>query len=266
MTPPLPTKWPKVGIALRVLLLFVLCGTLISWAPIQIWTQLPVAAQTHLVVGAGSLRAVLVLLAAWAFFPAAFRASTRISGRVVKACFIAALIAMSIVAARVLAAEFGLISRWQWPSVSLTNLIYLLLFSVGTAVFEEVLFRFVLLDRGGAVVGTPLALLIQLAFFAWIHLLPQEHGLGRMLSISLAGLLISLVYLWTRSLWAVISLHMAHNALIGLTFGGSIAGASIFPMVYTDNFGKRYADIGAIVLLSAWSAFVALQLKRKRTP
>ena len=102
--------------------------------------------------------------------------------------------------------------------------------SLGAAVVEELIFRGLVfraieqLAGRRVVLGRVLALGLTSIFFGVAHLLNPAATLWSGLAIAIeAGFLLGAAFLWTRSLWFVIGLHTAWNAIEGM-LGIAVSG------------------------------------------
>ncbi|MBC5763160.1 CPBP family intramembrane metalloprotease [Ramlibacter sp. GTP1] len=101
----------------------------------------------------------------------------------------------------------------------------LLVYGVGTAIIEEVIFRGVLFRLIDEAWGVWPALGISALFFGGVHIGNQNATLWTSFAIAVeAGVLLGVVYHVTRSLWACIGLHMVWNFLAGTVFGSPVSG------------------------------------------
>lgn len=252
----------RTGIALRVVLMVLFAGGIAPWLTLQTWDLLPPSWNDHRVVGAGLARALMTLGLAWAIFPEAHRRPSGCAGRHKFKVLLPLIIAVTAILARVGALAAAPNTHAFWHGFTWTQLGYVTAFGVGTAVFEEVLFRFVLLDRLAEVVGTPIAFTIQLGLFSALHLYVGPVEIGQLLHAAFAGGVLSLIYLQTRSLWPVIALHFAYNVLSGAIFGIAIDGVQLYPMLAGDNFGKAHGRLAAATAFACWAVFFAIQSYR----
>lgn len=102
------------------------------------------------------------------------------------------------------------------------------LYFLGVAVFEEVLFRGILFRLFEQWLGTWIALLLTAAQFGWAH----HHNPGvtwlALVGIAVeAGVLLAAAFVVTRTLWAPIGLHWAWNLFEGPVFGTAVSGVHL---------------------------------------
>jgi membrane protease YdiL (CAAX protease family) len=97
--------------------------------------------------------------------------------------------------------------------------------SVMSAVFEEVLFRGIIMRHLEPMLGTIGALLLTSAFFGGAHLGNPDATLFAALAIAIeAGILLGAAYLLTRRLWLAIGIHGAWNFTQGWVFSAPVSG------------------------------------------
>jgi len=92
------------------------------------------------------------------------------------------------------------------------------------ALTEELLFRgyaFQVLVEG---TGVPVALTLSSVLFAAVHLNNPEVTTVGLLNVALAGVLMALAYLRTRSLWVAFGLHWAWNWVMAAVFDLPVSG------------------------------------------
>lgn len=109
------------------------------------------------------------------------------------------------------------------PDMLLTNLLLFLL----VALFEEILVRKFVLGRlldGG--VSPWVALLLSASLFSLLHLLNPDFAWIPFLNILLAGILLGIPYLYTRSLCCPVLLHWFWNWWQGPVLGYSVSGGN----------------------------------------
>jgi len=106
----------------------------------------------------------------------------------------------------------------------LEHVVGLGLLLVVAAAAEELIFRgypFQVLVEG---MGVTLAIVISSAAFAWLHIFNPEVGPIALFNIALAGILMAVAYLRTRSLWVAIGLHWGWNWVMAAIFDLPVSG------------------------------------------
>ena len=127
----------------------------------------------------------------------------------------AILIAIDLASAQLLIKRPELIRRRlreldAWPEPNRSNPLLLAAFILAAAGYEEIVFRGFAFYLASAAAITPAVALVPLALiFGFQHL---AGGLGAVLYASLFGILFSIIYLTTGSLYPAIAAHAAGNA------------------------------------------------------
>ncbi|WP_374664612.1 CPBP family intramembrane glutamic endopeptidase [Acinetobacter sp.] len=103
--------------------------------------------------------------------------------------------------------------------------ISLLIISLGplfTALLEDIIFRYTLLQKLFVPpwLWRTVLVLLNSILFGLIHYHNFDGNLIATISFMTAGLFLNLIYLWTRNIWHVLLIHFINNALLSL--GGII--------------------------------------------
>lgn len=113
-----------------------------------------------------------------------------------------------VVAGLLVALGFGAIEPGDGVQVLLPSLLWV----IGTAISEEILFRGVLFRILEERLGTWLALALSALLFGGLHATNQNASAASTLAIALeAGVLLAAAYVATRRLWLPIALHAGWN-------------------------------------------------------
>lgn len=128
----------------------------------------------------------------------------------------------------------------KWDPVSLTPLLLLkasilMLGWFGVALWEELYFRGYLLQTWASVIGLAPAVLITSILFGYIHVLTYGVKPLILLSIALAGITFSILYLKTKSLWSPVGMHFAHNFWISHILAIPYESGMLFPKITVDG-------------------------------
>jgi CAAX protease family protein len=135
---------------------------------------------------------------------------------------------------------FGYVSmRWTGRQVSPGVLIATFGVLLGAALNEELIFR-----------GFPLQLLIDglgewpamiglSTLFGAMHLNNPNATILGTLNTVLAGILLSLAYVRTRSLWMPYAIHVGWNVGLGFVFGFPLSGVDIASLWTTGTAGSE---------------------------
>lgn len=188
----------RVGISPAGFFLFVLAGSLVMilvWKACRRWLEgerdreftLPGAGKE---LGAG-------LLAGFALF-------SLMTG------LVALLGGIEIVGVR----PFGKTQFWEWAAIG-----------VASGIFEETLFRGVLLRQLERLVGTWWALAATAVLFGAVHMAnPDATWVGAISIMVEAGILLGAAYLYTRRLWLAVGMHAAWNFTQAWVFSVPVSG------------------------------------------
>jgi membrane protease YdiL (CAAX protease family) len=156
----------------------------------------------------------------------------------------------------------------------LSFLIPAIAMAVKSAVFEELVFRGVLLQSVESMLGTWAGVIVSSAAFGLVHLMNPEATIGGAIYITIeAGLLLGGAYLLTRRLWMAIGFHMAWNYVQSAIFSGIVSGAVHEPGLIRDtltgpdlltggNFGMERSVIALILCTTA--GVILLLIARRR--
>ncbi|MDP4144903.1 MAG: type II CAAX endopeptidase family protein [Bacillota bacterium] len=102
--------------------------------------------------------------------------------------------------------------------------------------FEEVLFRGLIFKELKKHLNLPVSVILQALIFAVAHGNPLQGIYTFML-----GVMLALVYTWTRSIWANIFFHASYNL-----FGTSIISIAVY---YSRQFIPAYLILGAVLTI-----------------
>jgi CAAX protease family protein len=93
-----------------------------------------------------------------------------------------------------------------------------------------------------------LGVVLTLALFGYVHLAnPNATPLATFTNTSLAGLMLALAYLRTRSLWLPLGIHWAWNWALGWFFGLPVSGMNLFshPLFNATDVGPAWITGGS---------------------
>jgi membrane protease YdiL (CAAX protease family) len=145
-------------------------------------------------------------------------------------------------------------SAVDWPLIVLGT-------GVGAGIGEEIISRGVLFRACEEALGTGWALLISSLFFGFAHAFNPHATLGTSLAIALeAGVMLGLLYVATRSLWACIGLHAGWNVTQTLVFGVPTSGTSMHGLVASRLSGPDWVSGGEFGAEASIVALVACSL------
>lgn len=122
--------------------------------------------------------------------------------------------------------------------------------AVMSGVTEEILFRGVLFRQVERMAGSWIALILTSALFGAAHLINPDSSIWASLAIMVeAGLMLTAIYMLTRSLWPAIGLHAGWNFTQGWVFSVPVSGG-LPPagLIVTERSGPDWLTGGAFGL------------------
>lgn len=151
-------------------------------------------------------------------------------------------------------------------------LIYLGLFML-VALHEEVLTRGYLLDTLHKAYGKYWGILVSTLVFTGLHIFNDHIGWIGLSNIFLSGVLMALLFLRKRNLWAAIGIHFAWNYAQGPVFGFAVSGLEVKSLLEVDSLGSKaltgsaFGLEGSLVALLVLAATIlglaAIQYRKK---
>jgi hypothetical protein len=209
---------------------------------------------------AGSFLLVLVERRPWHELGLALRSQT---GRELLVGWLLPCAALLIVALALLLSG-GL--RYQtdsgtWPGWLLGSAQLLLALAIPAAA-EEALFRGYPFQKLVAAIGPVFATLLASAGFAWAHRHNPGVGAFALINIFAAGVMLSMAYLRTRSLWFVTAVHLGWNWQMAGPLDLPVSGLELFdtPLYEPRDLGTPWLTGGAFGPEGGLAGLVALLL------
>lgn len=164
---------------------------------------------------------------------------------------------------------------WLVGSASFTgshspgDMFYPLVGALVAACLEETLIRGVLFRILEESLGSWIALALSAALFGLLHAFNPGATVVSTLAIALeAGVLLAAAYMYTRSLWFVIGLHLAWNFTEGGIFATSVSGGKAEGLLGVQfsgsdiltggKFGPEASVVAVLICLAAGIAFILL--------
>jgi membrane protease YdiL (CAAX protease family) len=141
------------------------------------------------------------------------------------------------------------------------------------AAAEEVAFRGYVLQNMLLSGQTAAAILVSSVLFSIIHAFNPHYLAGLAApNIVLIGILFSLAYLWRRSLWFPIGLHLGWNFMMGPILSVPVSGMEGFPGLLRSDWafepwlwgGGRFGPEGGLLCTLATAIPVTIILLRRR--
>lgn len=130
------------------------------------------------------------------------------------------------------------------------NHIFLLtpfIIEIGTAVFEEIIFRGIVFRIVEERLGSWVALIISSLFFGFLHLMNEGSVFSDGLAIAIeAGLLLGAAYMLSRNLWFPIAIHLSWNFAQRSIYGALVSGdAGSNSLIKSNIEGARWFTGGS---------------------
>ena len=144
---------------------------------------------------------------------------------------------------------FGRTQFWEWAALG-----------IASGIFEETLFRGVLLRQLERLVGTWWALAATSVLFGAVHMMnPDATWVGAVSIMIEAGILLGAAYLYTRRLWLAAGIHAAWNFTQAWVFSVPVSGTGeTVGILVTRRTGPEWLTGGDFGLEASLAAvFVA---------
>lgn len=142
---------------------------------------------------------------------------------------------------------FGKTQFWEWAALG-----------VASGLFEETLFRGILLRQLERLVGTWWALAATSVLFGAVHMMnPDATWTGAISIMVEAGILLGAAYLYTRRLWFAAGLHAAWNFTQAWVFSVPVSGTGqTVGILVTRRTGPEWLTGGDFGLEASLAAVV----------
>ena len=219
----------------------------------------------HATLSASLLKSLLDLSVVCLIFGQTFLGRLTGSSAAWRSVRLGALIAIGIVTSMLLGAMFGLVT-WRGHGIGSLQWIYLIGFSAHAAISEELLCRFLVLDRLGLVIGRVASFLLQILIFVYLHMFGPPLDLRAASHLALGAILLGSFYLWSGSLLGAMALHLTYDVLVSITFGESLDGLAIRPFVVGDNFSLLHSHQASTIFMSGLSIWLLWNARRRAQP
>lgn len=121
--------------------------------------------------------------------------------------------------------------NWVGTRPDLSGILLSVILFTAVAFNEELIFRGYILGNLMLSMNRYVALLVTSVLFSLLHMGNASFNWLSFLSILLAGLLLGLPYIFTRSLWLPIGLHFSWNYFQGTIFGFNVSGNKEYSLI-----------------------------------
>jgi len=153
---------------------------------------------------------------------------------------------MVIVAVVPIAIWGSLSFRTTFSAYTIFRIAVVLFVLLSGALAEELMFRGYPFQRLVEATGAPGAIVVFSVLFGLVHLLNPGASAWGLLNTVAIGVLLSLAYLRTRTLWLPWGLHFAWNLALGLILGLPVSGLRLFNMaVHASVTGPKWLTGGS---------------------
>ena len=144
--------------------------------------------------------------------------------------------------------------------IAVNFILYTVIFAIQSS-GEEIFFRGYLFQALIEGTNKITAVGILSVMFGGVHLFNPNASIFSVLNIALTGILFSIAYIRTRSLWLPCALHFSWNFFTGFVYSVPVSGVKVSPSLLTiknnipeflsgGNFGPEGGIIGSIVFLA----------------
>ncbi|MFH2035330.1 MAG: type II CAAX endopeptidase family protein [Candidatus Zixiibacteriota bacterium] len=141
-------------------------------------------------------------------------------------------------------------------------------FTFGSAAFfEEIFFRLIVFKLTEELLGSWTALVIQAILFGLAHFGNPGADIISTVSIMLsAGLMLTVIFMYTRRIWLILGLHFIWNYLQASIFGIPVSGNKVAGLLESSlsgpellsggNFGVEASILTVIFCLIVWAYYM----------
>jgi hypothetical protein len=134
---------------------------------------------------------------------------------------------------------------WAGTKVDLSSLLLSVVLFLAVAFNEELIFRGYILSNLMRSMNRYVALVVTSVLFSLVHLGNDSFSWFSFLTILLAGLLLGLPYLYTKSLWLPVALHFSWNFFQGTIFGFNVSGNKEYSLITQSREADTLMNGGA---------------------
>jgi membrane protease YdiL (CAAX protease family) len=134
---------------------------------------------------------------------------------------------------------------WAGTNVDLSSLLLSVVLFLAVAFNEELIFRGYILSNLMRSMNRYVALVVTSVLFSLVHLGNDSFSWFSFLTILLAGLLLGLPYIYTKSLWLPVALHFSWNFFQGTIFGFNVSGIKEYSLITQSRESDTLMNGGA---------------------
>lgn len=141
--------------------------------------------------------------------------------------------------------------------------------------YEEVMFRGYILQRLAEGAGRPLAIIISAVVFAFLHVFNPGSDPFGIFNTTIIGVLLSVLYFRTGSLWMPVGFHFAWNFFLGYVYSMPVSGLPLHGLldvtevdpqsrVSGGSYGPE-AGLACTIALAIWGAWLIWRRTGRRS-
>lgn len=145
--------------------------------------------------------------------------------------------------------------QWTGTNMDLSNILLGVVWFILVALSEELLLRGYVLNNLMKSMNHWIALPVSAVMFSLIHIFNDNFSWIGFWNLILAGILLGLPYIYTKSLWLPIALHFSWNFFQGIIFGFNVSGHVTYSLLTqsrtADNLwnGGKFGFEGSVLSL-----------------
>ena len=121
--------------------------------------------------------------------------------------------------------------QWKGINPDPVSFVYSLCFFIFVGISEELFMRGYILNNLMKSMNRWSALLVSSVLFSLMHIFNADFSWISFWNILLAGILLGLPYIYTKSLWLPVALHFSWNFFQGTIFGFNVSGHVTYSLI-----------------------------------
>ncbi|WP_414049205.1 CPBP family intramembrane glutamic endopeptidase [Macrococcus animalis] len=153
---------------------------------------------------------------------------------------------------------FGAMSSTLNASIPWVTITWLVALFMIQGLTEEVIARGFLMNKISYQIGVPAGIIINSAFFSFLHFLNPNTSILSFVNLFLAGIVFSLLFYWSDNIWLTGAAHSFWNITLGVFLGNEVSGQALPGTIFNSksnmelslvNGGKFGLEGGVIVTI-----------------
>lgn len=122
---------------------------------------------------------------------------------------------------------FGAMHSTVNPSIPWFTLTWVIGLFMIQGLTEEVIARGFLMNKISYQIGVPAGIIINSAFFSFLHFLNPNTSILSFVNLFLAGIVFSLLFYWSDNIWLTGAAHSFWNITLGVFLGNEVSGQAL---------------------------------------